>query len=159
MLNIFNKDFLLGIGFGFLVSALLVNFLGSEKLTDSQIMDRATQLGMVYQESADIETDKTPVLPKENTVDDTEKNSNTEDVNIEKVNMPEQPEVVKFVIKAGTGSEKIARMLEEQGVVADRNKFYQLVTEKNAHRYFRTGTFNLPCGADMEQILEILTGK
>jgi len=169
MLNIFRKDFLLGIGLGFLLSALIVNFSSADKLTDSEIMERASQLGMV--QGAEKETDKAPGLPAKTPVNDAEKNT-VSDAEKEPVNTaekdpvktgesqpPENTKFVKFVIRPGTGSEEIARMLEEQDVVTDRNQFYRLVTEKGAHRRFRTGTFDLPSGADMEEILKILTGR
>ncbi|MBU7008298.1 hypothetical protein [Phosphitispora fastidiosa] len=156
MLSIFRKDFLLGIGLGFLLSALIVNFSGADKLTDSEIMERAAQLGMVHAEKeTDKETDKVPGIPVKTPVNDAAK----EPVKTEESNPPENTKFVKFVIRPGTGSEEISRMLEEQGVVTDRSQFYQLVTDKGAHRRFRTGTFDLPCDGDMEEILKILTGR
>ena len=161
MLNIFRKDFLLGIGLGFLLSALIVNFTSADKLTDSEIVERAIRLGMVQatdketDQETDQETDKAPGLPLNSPVNDAEKNP----VKTGESKPPENKQFVKFEIRSGTGSEEIARMLEEQDVVIDRNQFYQLVTEKGAHRRFRTGTFDLPCDGDMEEILKILTGR
>ncbi len=165
MLNIFRKDFLLGIGLGFLLSALIVNFTSADKLTDSEIVERAIRLGMVQatDKETNQETDKAPGLPLNSPVNDAEKepvnDAEKNPVKTGESKPPENKQFVKFEIRSGTGSEEIARMLEEQDVVIDRNQFYQLVTEKGAHRRFRTGTFDLPCDGDMEEILKILTGR
>ena len=57
------------------------------------------------------------------------------------------------------GSESIARLLEEKGVVKDQYEFLKVVDSHNAQRRFQTGTFKVTVGGDMEEILEILTGK
>lgn len=62
-------------------------------------------------------------------------------------------------VKSGMGSETIARILEEKGVVKDRNEFYRVVTAKRAHSRFKVGKFSVPAGGNMEVILNILTGK
>ncbi len=159
MLNIFRKDFLLGIGLGFLLSALIVNLSGMEKLTDSEIIERASQLGMEHRDSIEESGGERVEKPVENaglsSVEDTDKNTGQTVETSPDDKLP----IIKFVIRPGSGSEEIARKLEEQEIVADRNEFYRLVTEKNVHHRFRTGTFELPAGGDMEEILEILTGK
>ena len=171
MLNIFKKDFLLGVGLGFLISALLVSFFGSEDLSDREIKARAARLGMIQAETeerkAQVGQPKTVAeepLAEEPLAEEPLAEEPLDEAE-EPQTEPEEPQtekphnMVEFVIKPGMGSETISRLLEGKGVIKDRDEFYQLVTEKNAHRRFRTGTFELPVEGDPEEILKTLTGK
>lgn len=73
---------------------------------------------------------------------------------------PATPSVTTSVtITDRMGSESIARLLEEKGVVKDQYEFLKVVDSHNAQRRFQTGTFKVTVGGDMEEILSILIGK
>lgn len=174
MPNLIKNDFLLGIGVGFVVSALLLSVFGGGSISDREIMDRAVELGMVKQEPTE------SGQPAEDTVTAEKEEGQGLGGQAENTGIGQEPAetgqvqeepgtgsdiqrkaipTVRIVIKAGMGSETISRILEEKGVVADHNEFYAVVTEMKAHTRFRTGTFDVPAGGDMRELVLILTGR
>lgn len=69
------------------------------------------------------------------------------------------PVTTTITITNRMGSESVARLLEEKGVIKDQYEFLKVVDSHNAQRRFQTGTFKVTVGGDMEEILEILIGK
>jgi len=57
------------------------------------------------------------------------------------------------------GSESVARALGKKEIIKDQDEFLTVVDNHNAHRILQTGTFEVPVGGDLEEILYILIGK
>ena len=192
MLKFLKKDYLVGMGAGFIISGFMIAYFGIGQPTDDEIRARAAKLGMTMQLSTEKEQSQPDKLnslpgqdrPNKDTSDNvshttgsaenptsTEKPVSTaKPISTEKpvtnpavnddVSKSEQKLAYAVVeIKPGMGSETVARILEEKGVVKDRNEFYNLVTIKKAHSRFKVGKFSVPVGGDMEYILGILTRK
>ncbi len=166
MYNFLQRDFLLGVGVGFIISAIMVSVFGRVELTDQDIKAGAAKLGMVQKEQS-LE-DKRPT-DAEDVTTAAEKvykqsyqiSSGQPAASADTTETPGtvKPVSVQVVIRPGMGSEQIAKMLEEKGVVKDQREFYQVVTEMKAHTRFRTGTFTVPSGGDMREIVRILTNN
>jgi hypothetical protein len=162
--KIFSKDFLMGIGVGCIISAIVVFMYYPGKLSDQEIISRASELGMVKQPWLNTKTEKKAApdkaaVPQNNSVTSTAIYKKPE----QKINL-EKPKIVSgqsatVVIRSGMGSETISRMLEENGAVKDQHEFYKIITEHRAHSKFRTGIYTIPAGTDIDKIVYILTGR
>lgn len=171
MFNFLKRDVLIGIGAGFIISGIMISAFGIGQPTDEQIKERAAKLGMVqtieslkeHSQSSQPEQQK-PAPPEQTKSASNEKPQPTTSEQSDNSVTDSKSKVsgtqkVSFEIKPGMGSETIARLLEDKGVIKDRNAFYNLVTTHKAHSSFRTGVFKLTVGGDIEEILKILTGK
>lgn len=184
MLNFLKKDFLVGMGAGFILSGIMIAYFGIGQPTDEEIRARAAKLGMTEQLSGEkkppnTNADEKDSLPVDKTVPtytsesvnkpiskdkpvSTDKPISTDKTTSDKSSVSEnakKPTNVVIEIKPGMGSETVARILEEKGVVKDKDEFYKVVTAKRAHAKFKVGKFSVPAGGDMEEILSILTRK
>ncbi len=136
----------MGVGIGFILSAVIVFFSSPLKLTDEEVIARAAKLGMVK-----------PVTDSGSTQ---RQESGTPVVQQPTIQSPaSQAPDVQITITSEMGSEAIARMLEEKGVIKDRHEFLKVVTEHKAHTRFRNGTFTIRAGEEMAQIVKMLTGQ
>ncbi|PKM47594.1 MAG: hypothetical protein CVV03_02335 [Firmicutes bacterium HGW-Firmicutes-8] len=158
MFNFLKKDFLLGVGIGLIISAVLISFFSPVELTDEEIIAKAAKLGMVLPNEGSSKTAASPVKAQDKTQDKAPVKET-----VESKPPLQQPtgeiSKVQITVTSGMGSETIARILEEKGVVKDRDEFLDVVTAHKAHTRFRNGTFSLPVGGDMDDIVKILTGK
>lgn len=171
--NWLKPEFLLGTGVGCILSALLLSVFGLQPLSDQEIIDRAAKLGMVKQdkpltssqaskpagEPKAIEQPKTAEQPKT-----TEQTQTTEhSAANEKESVPaatnNNGSTTAITITNRMGSESVARLLEEKGVIENKQEFLQVVIKNKAQRKLQTGTFIVPVGGDLEEILDILLGK
>lgn len=203
MRDFLKKEFLLGLGTGFIISAIIISFYGTDlpaasqtgnanKVAEtggSQEADKKTDAFKETAENAeknpapqkengtDVPADSTKgtavsapgtaAKPKTETTPDTTKSVDVPDANVSKDAQQKPPsdapvkteKYADVVVKAGMTSERISSILEEQGIVQDKDAFYQLVTAHKAHAKFKIGTFKVPVGGDMEAILDILTGQ
>lgn len=162
MFNFFKKDFLLGVGIGLIISAVLISFFSPAELTDEEIIAKASKLGMVLPNEGSSKTAASPVKAQDKIQDKAQDKAPVKET-VESKQPLQQPtgEISKVQIRvtSGMGSETIARILEEKGVVKDRNKFLDVVTAHRAHTRFRNGTFSVPAGGDMDDIVKIMTGR
>ncbi len=174
MFKIFKRDFMLGIGVGLIISGILVSLSGNGHLTDEEIIDRAVKLGMVQKQEvnmgqSEIEQEKSEspqeTKPQETKPQET-KPQKTPQQKPEQANsapvqqsVDEKVEVVTIEVKPGMGSESVIKDLEKKGVISDKEELYKVMTKYNAHSRLRVGTFKVPAGAGMKEIVDILTGK
>ncbi|MHB9093678.1 MAG: hypothetical protein ACYC21_03315 [Eubacteriales bacterium] len=166
MRNFLKKEFLLGIGIGFIISAVLVSVFGTGGLSDEEIMARAAKLGMVVQTPAtesstnndSAEKSPAPVAKVKEPVKEPAKEPVKEPSQGE---VPAQPthQSVSITVTSGMGSEAVARELEEKGAIRDQHEFLKVVDEHHAQARLQNGTFKIPAGGDLEEILKILTAR
>ena len=64
---------------------------------------------------------------------------------------------VSFTVPVGVAGSKIARLLYEQGLVESADAFLDAVAVKNAETRLKAGTFHIPAGSTVEDIVAILT--
>ncbi len=103
--------------------------------------------------------------PKDSPVDLLE-----EEVNSEEANAPETEDIstdekefegiyYTVTVKAGSGSETVAKSVKEAGLVEDASEFDKYLCDKGYARYIRVGMFEIPANSSYEEIAKILTGK
>ncbi|PKM80871.1 MAG: hypothetical protein CVU89_12070 [Firmicutes bacterium HGW-Firmicutes-14] len=186
MLNYFRREFLLGIAVGFILSAILVYFFSPDQISDNEIIERAARLGMVmedrepgdgasgdsasgiesgdavlqdvYKASGEV-TSGSENQETSNPADEVDNRDTGEQSGGTAISGQDTIETVQITIQPGMSSESIARLLESKGVVTDREEFYDVVTVMDSHQRFRAGTFDVPAGGDMREIVLILTGR
>ena len=154
-----NKDFLLGIGAGFILSAIFVLFVGLPQISDEQIIGRAKKLGMVDQQqiSRALTESGTSASGKSTAAVKPDKASTV--VKDTASSKPPAVNSVTITVTTGMGSEEIAKMLVKKGAIRDQTEFLRTVTKLNAHTRFQNGTFVIPAGEQPEKIVTLLTVK
>jgi hypothetical protein len=68
-----------------------------------------------------------------------------------------KPANMTFVVEPGELAPTIAAHLKAQGLIADEQAFLDRVTELGADRALQSGTFVVPTGANMDQVIDALT--
>nr|NCC45387.1 hypothetical protein [Clostridia bacterium] len=62
-----------------------------------------------------------------------------------------------FTVPPGVSGTKIAQLLYEENLVESSQQFITAVAKKNAETKLMAGTFNIPAGSTVEDIVNILT--
>jgi hypothetical protein len=70
---------------------------------------------------------------------------------------PPTPAVVSFVVEYGDMVPTIAANLKAKGLIADDNAFVSRVTERSADTLLKSGTFLIPTGATLDQVIDALS--
>lgn len=68
-------------------------------------------------------------------------------------------QTVTFTIENGTGSEAVSRNLAEAGLIENALTFNKFLCDKGYSKSIKTGSFEIPMGADEEEIAGIITGR
>lgn len=157
MPNFLRKEFLLGIGVGFILSAIIVWAFGPRQLTNEEIKARAAALGMVEQgvQKEVYTSGITPVPPQSKPA--AVLPAQVPPAAVSPVNNPARK--VTITVTSGMGSEDVARMLEQKGAIRNQHEFLQVLTRHKAHTRLQNGTFTITVGEDMDTIVKRLTGK
>lgn len=141
MKKLWNKNFLLGLGCGLILSFLIVTVNGPE----------AEQKAVV---KVPPETIKKEALVGETTYQPLQPPASHGTAQGKKI-----IKEVTIEIPRGTTSSKIAKLLAEKGVIPDSEEFLQVVNDKKLANKFHTGTYNLKIGEDPRVILSTLTKR
>ncbi len=64
-----------------------------------------------------------------------------------------------ITVKKGYDSTAVARELESAGIISDAADFDSYLVRRGKDRYISVGSFNIPSGADYDQISKIITGR
>ena len=64
---------------------------------------------------------------------------------------------VKFTIPAGSSCDKIGSLLFQQGLVESKEIFVKEVIAQKADTKLQTGTFTIPAGSNLNDIIKIIT--
>ena len=64
---------------------------------------------------------------------------------------------VKFEVPKGASASKIADLLRQAGLIDDQKEFLNMLVEKKADTKLKAGTFTIPAGSTVEEIINILT--
>lgn len=172
------RYYLRGLGIGIIVTALVMGIAlkDGQPLSDAEIRARAAELGMVEGSSAKLsdlqgtptpaetspsptekpETQTTPVpeASGESTVaSDAEVASETAVPSAAEAS----PEPVTIVISSGEGSYTVCKRLAEAGLVEDARDFDQYLIDNGYSKRISTGTYEIPMGADWEEIAKIIS--
>ena len=178
------KYYLRGLGIGMAVTALIlgISFSGrqgqeAQTLTDEQIRERASELGMVDSSeltlaalaSSAAQTPEATIEPEaaaepETTTDPeataepkmtTEPEATAEP---ELITAPEQSQTT-ITIKKGSDSGSVSRMLYEAGLVENAKAFDNYLCNNGYSRSINPGIYEIAPGTSEEEIAKIITGK
>lgn len=188
------KYYLRGLGIGMAVTALIlgISFSGrqgqeAQTLTDEQIRERASELGMVdsseltlaaLQNSAQPQTTMEPEVTEESeTMTEREATAEPETtIEPEATAEPEmttKPEATKepelitapeqsqttITIKKGSDSGSVSRVLYEAGLVENAKAFDNYLCNNGYSRSINPGIYEIAPGTSEEEIAKIITGK
>ena len=67
------------------------------------------------------------------------------------------PEPMSIIIREGESSEQIAGKLIEAGAITKKTDFYEKLKEMGMESRLQPGSFEIPAGTSMEEIIRILT--
>ncbi len=179
------KYYMRGLGVGIVLTTLILAIVNpKEKLTDTEIKERAKALGMVEETE---EEDKALSEILEN-IKPTINPSAAPTIAPEPTSLPEptltptptpQPtptpaveipenekrdgenigELVTFTIKSGMSSGKVADMLVEKGLIKDSKEFNQFIVKEGKASVIRVGTYTLPKGVSYDEIVAKITSE
>ena len=188
------KYYLRGLGIGMAVTALIlgISFSGrqgqeAQTLTDEQIRERASELGMVdsseltlaaLQNSAQPQTTMEPEVTEEpETMTEpeatAEPETTTEPEATAEPEMTTKPEATKepelitapeqsqttITIKKGSDSGSVSRVLYEAGLVENAKAFDNYLCNNGYSRSINPGIYEIAPGTSEEEIAKIITGK
>ena len=140
--------FLFGLGVGLVLASMLLTLtLPGKDISQEEVERKARELGMVYREEILVFNEE-PELAKENFSEEEEQISASE---------PEPLQEVKVIIPAGSDSGKIALILKNSGVILDEKEFLSVVYGKNLASKLKAGEFLFPPGANIDQVIELIT--
>ena len=188
------KYYLRGLGIGMAVTALIlgISFSGrqgqeAQTLTDEQIRERASELGMVdsseltlaaLQNSAQPQTTMEPEVTEESETmtereataepeTTTEPEATAEPEMTTKPEATEEPELITapeqsqttITIKKGSDSGSVSRVLYEAGLVENAKAFDNYLCNNGYSRSINPGIYEIAPGTSEEEIAKIITGK
>ena len=178
------KYYLRGLGIGMAVTALIlgISFSGrqgqeAQTLTDEQIRERASELGMVDSSeltlaalaSSAAQTPEATIEPEAAAEPETttepeataEPETTTEPETTaepELITAPEQSQTT-ITIKKGSDSGSVSRMLYEAGLVENAKAFDNYLCNNGYSRSINPGIYEIAPGTSEEEIAKIITGK
>ena len=176
------KYYLRGIGIGVTLATLLLtisfyfgrDFLYNKSLTDKEIIEKASALGMVMPESTeeDTSTEESIVIPgtqdevpttgdvsedeeitavaEENISADSSVKNSTED---------EVVTYVPFTVRAGESSETICTHLKNAGLINDSDEFNKYLNKCKVDNLIQNGTFYVKQGSTYDDLVAVLVNK
>ena len=190
------KYYLRGLGIGMAVTALIlgISFSGrqgqeAQTLTDEQIRERASELGMVDSSeltlaalaSSAAQTPETTIEPEAAAETETttepeataEPKRTTEPETTAEPEMTTEPEATEepelttvpeqsqttITIKKGSDSGSVSRMLYEAGLVENAKAFDNYLCNNGYSRSINPGIYEIAPGTSEEEIAKIITGK
>ena len=171
------KYYLRGMGIGITFATLLLTIsfyfgrdaLTKERLTDAEIIERATALGMtmpedeikVESEVSDEDKDSEEKAKTDEKTDSIEEDSNEtiEEEIVPTAAVDETKTYVPFSIKGGQSSEIVCSNLEKAGLIDDADKFNKYLNELDVDNLVKSGTFYIQQGSSYDDIVALLVNK
>ncbi len=136
------RDFLLGIGAGLIMAALIIVLTGL-------FGNNAAQQAINNKTSPEPDTTQT--------LSDTsiKNNNNTKSGD----NQSSETELKEIVILPGMTADDIAGLLKDENIIQDKNNFLNLINQQGAACNLKAGEFSLGSGWDNDRILSTLLEK
>ena len=185
------KYYLRGLGIGVTLATLLLTIsfyfgkdaLAKRELTDAEIIERATELGMVMKEDAkddkksddkadeskeDSNIDKTAEVDSDENADKASKDMTLEEAiesessapDVEKSKSSESTVTyVPFTIKAGATSETVAAELHNAGLIDSSAGFSEYMNKLGVDNRIQSGTFYVKQDSSYDDIIALLVNK
>ena len=181
------KYYLRGLGIGIIVTTIiLVSCFSMQKpkMTDAQIIEKASQLGMIMleqdsvvaaetettepeetqqkneqqvaAEEAQQETEQQTEVPKEQATEETQQDAPSEDTENAESEEPAQQEPFTLVVNRGDVCRTMCENLAANGVIDDSEGLRKYLSEVGYASFISAGTYQIPYHASYEEITNIL---
>ncbi len=179
------KYYLRGIGIGISFATLILTIcfyygrdrLVASELTDEEIIEKASALGMVMPEDETLLADEVSdesddgtdadldeiseedmqedTLVSENRLDDSDSAEVTESDGVEETVVTYVP----FTVKGGQSSEIVSANLKKAGLVDSADSFNKYISSLNVDNLIQAGTFYVKQGSTYDDIVALLVNK
>ena len=181
------KYYLRGLGIGIIVTTIiLVSCFSMQKpkMTDAQIIEKASQLGMIMPEQDSVvaaetettepeetqqkneqqvaaeeaqqETEQQTEVPKEQATEETQQDAPSEDTENAESEEPAQQEPFTLVVNRGDVCRTMCENLAAYGVIDDSEGLRKYLSEVGYASFISAGTYQIPYHASYEEITNIL---
>ena len=172
------KYFLRGLGAGILLATIVLFAVYSYRYSDSKIIQRAKELGMVYdskEQGADDEKPASAAVKETTTEPETKEPPAETTTEPEIITQPETTTVqpatkattaavtgentgdsIKVTIPSGTKATTLAQELENLKVVESAEDFKNFLIENNYTHRLLSGEFYLNAGMSYEEIISVI---
>lgn len=181
------KYYLRGLGIGIIVTTIiLVSCFSMQKpkMTDAQIIEKASQLGMIMPEQDSVvaaetettepeetqqkneqqvaaeeaqqETEQQTEVPKEQETEETQQDAPSEDTENAESEEPAQQEPFTLVVNRGDVCRTMCENLAANGVIDDSEGLRKYLSEVGYASFISAGTYQIPYHASYEEITNIL---
>ncbi len=181
------KYYLRGLGIGIIVTTIiLVSCFSMQKpkMTDAQIIEKASQLGMIMPEQDSVvaaetettepeeiqqkneqqvaaeeaqqETEQQTEVPKEQATAETQQDAPSEDTENAESEEPAQQEPFTLVVNRGDVCRTMCENLAANGVIDDSEGLRKYLSEVGYASFISAGTYQIPYHASYEEITNIL---
>ena len=163
---------ILGIGIGVVITSLLnmaYPKIQYEDYTESQIIEKARELGMVSLKEVITKNDEEIV---ETGLPDSDMDANIDldigtntgtnidsdnEIDEDTTNEKTDKQIVEFIINKGDNSELIIKRLFDSNIIKNKKEFSDKVIEKDVQRKFKYGVYELELDMDYETLIKALT--
>ena len=174
------KYYIRGIGIGIIFATLVLTIsfyfgkgsFAKEKLSDEEIIERATELGMVMEatteEGNDENTEENPEeVAEESDESNTEKEATVtaeaapqiEDVASSDSEEAETITYVPFTVRGGESSEIVSENLKKAGLIDSVDDFNKYLSKIKVDNLIQSGTFYVKQGSSYDDIAALLVNK
>jgi len=173
------KYYLRGLGIGIIVTTIiLVSCFSMQKpkMTDAQIIEKASQLGMIMPEQDSVvaaetettepeetqqkneqqETEQQTEVPKEQATEETQQDAPSEDTENAENEESAQQEPFTLVVNRGDVCRTMCENLAANGVIDDSEGLRKYLSEVGYASFISAGTYQIPYHASYEEITNIL---
>lgn len=163
------KYYLRGLGIGIIVTTIiLVSCFSMQKpkMTDAQIIEKASQLGMIMPEQDSAVDTETETTEPEETQQKNEQQVTTEEIQQETEQQTEVPkeqeteeaqqEPFTLVVNRGDVCRTMCENLAANGVIDDSEGLRKYLSEVGYASFISAGTYQIPYHASYEEITNIL---
>lgn len=163
------KYYLRGLGIGIIVTTIiLVSCFSMQKpkMTDAQIIEKASQLGMIMPEQDSVVAAETETTEPEETQQKNEQQVATEEIQQQTEQQTEVPkeqeteeaqqEPFTLVVNRGDVCRTMCENLAANGVIDDSEGLRKYLSEVGYASFISAGTYQIPYHASYEEITNIL---
>ncbi len=144
------RDYILGLGSGLVICALIIFAL---QLSGLGVVTANSRETAGQNLSSQEQTTESEVNSNDNRASGNKTATDTNAVNTASA-APSQE--IRFTVPFGSSASSISYLLEQQGIITDKQAFIDAAGRLNASNKFQTGTFALQKGLSVYEIIGIL---
>lgn len=178
------KYYIRGIGIGIIFATLVLTIsfyfgkgsFAKEKLSDEEIIERATELGMVMEatteESTEEGTDENAEENPEEVAEESDESNTEKEATVTAEAAPQIEDVassdseeaetityVPFTVRGGESSEIVSENLKKAGLIDSVDDFNKYLSKIKVDNLIQSGTFYVKQGSSYDDIAALLVNK